>query len=269
MVVAAASPLTRLRLGALLRAELFSLPPGERDLLWSEVLESDWQGDLAQLPPIVPTSRCFFAIRTRHMLERVRAAGLCDHTMLQRAAVRNRWADVLDCSNADHAAYFAIVDDAVWLLEDLIEARDIFKPTHSHVELAAEHGCFATVKLLYRHVPGERWSFVVMDEAAASGNLELVRWLHTHRQARCTTRAIDTAAANGHLQVTRWLATHRPEGCTVRAVIGAAVNGHHQVLCFLHQRFPQAFVCLPAHRFRTATDLNCLRVATKPARRAI
>ena len=47
-----------------------------------------------------------------------------------------------------------------------------------------------------------------MDEAAASGQLDIVIWLHENRYEGCTTNAMDWAAENGHLDVVKWLQEH-------------------------------------------------------------
>lgn len=73
-----------------------------------------------------------------------------------------------------------------------------------------------------------------MDDAAANGHLDVVKWLHIHRSEGCTTAAMDCAAANDHLDVVQWLHSNRPEGCTTKAMDGAAENGHLDVIKWLH-----------------------------------
>lgn len=61
-----------------------------------------------------------------------------------------------------------------------------------------------------------------MNDAAANGHLNVVRWLHDNRTEGCTTAAMDLAAANGHLEVVQWLHDNRSEGCTTDAIDDAA-----------------------------------------------
>ncbi|POM77347.1 DNA excision repair protein ERCC-6, partial [Phytophthora palmivora] len=73
-----------------------------------------------------------------------------------------------------------------------------------------------------------------MDDAAANGHLQVVKWLHLNRSEGCTTAAMDCAAANGHLDVVKWLHLYRSEGCTTKAIDGAAENGHLDVIQWLY-----------------------------------
>ncbi|KAG3085297.1 hypothetical protein PC121_g5217 [Phytophthora cactorum] len=73
-----------------------------------------------------------------------------------------------------------------------------------------------------------------MDDAAANGHLEVVKWLHVNRSEGCTTAAMDCAAANGHLETVKWLHSCRLEGCTSKAMDGAAENGHLDVIQWLY-----------------------------------
>ncbi|KAJ3185541.1 hypothetical protein HDU87_000164 [Geranomyces variabilis] len=50
-----------------------------------------------------------------------------------------------------------------------------------------------------------------MNKAAARGYLEVVKWLHEHRQEGCSTIAMDLAARNGHWLTVKWLHENRPE----------------------------------------------------------
>ncbi|KAG9409784.1 hypothetical protein AC1031_020095 [Aphanomyces cochlioides] len=74
-----------------------------------------------------------------------------------------------------------------------------------------------------------------MDNAAANGHLDVVRFLHEHRREGCTKDAVEKAAANGHLDVVRFLLNHRRE-CfeKLRGSMGEAVrNGHVDVVKYI------------------------------------
>ncbi|EGZ14840.1 hypothetical protein PHYSODRAFT_333162 [Phytophthora sojae] len=73
-----------------------------------------------------------------------------------------------------------------------------------------------------------------MDDAAANGHLDVVKWLHENRDEGCTSRAMDGAAIGGHLRVIQWLHENTSQGCTTGAMDGAAVYGYLDVVKWLH-----------------------------------
>lgn len=98
----------------------------------------------------------------------------------------------------------------------------------------AAAGCYIDpVCSLYRAYPECR-ATVVIDIAAAHGNLCILQWLHRQEGQRCTTAAMDQAATNGHLSAVVWLHEHDSAGCTTAAMDGAARNGHRHVVEFLY-----------------------------------
>lgn len=76
---------------------------------------------------------------------------------------------------------------------------------------------------------------LAMDNAARSGHLEMVKWLHENRSEGCSTRAMDGAASSGHLEVVEWLHQNRTEGGSRAAIDRAAYNGHLEVVKWLTQ----------------------------------
>jgi hypothetical protein len=99
---------------------------------------------------------------------------------------------------------------------------------------AAANGHLDVVKWLHANRP-EGCSTLAMDGAASNGNLEVVKWLHEHRTEGCTTDAMDDAAGGGHLDVVQWLHSNREEGCTSFAMDSAARSGHLDVVKWLHR----------------------------------
>ncbi|EFA81413.1 hypothetical protein PPL_05398 [Heterostelium album PN500] len=78
----------------------------------------------------------------------------------------------------------------------------------------------------------------ILDCAAISGNLQLVRFLHgyaktTDGSCSFSVSAIDGAAVAGHIEVVQFLYENRTEGCTSYALVGAASNGHCNVVSYL------------------------------------
>lgn len=73
-----------------------------------------------------------------------------------------------------------------------------------------------------------------LDQAAASGNLELLVWLHENTTATCSTTATDRAARHNYFHAIKWLHENRTEGCTTDAMDSAVENGRLQVIKWLH-----------------------------------
>ncbi|KDO28556.1 hypothetical protein SPRG_06414 [Saprolegnia parasitica CBS 223.65] len=84
------------------------------------------------------------------------------------------------------------------------------------------------------HERGLECSRDAMDNAAANGHLEVVRFLHFNRTEGCTTKALDEAIRNGHLAIVRFLIEHRSEGASRNMLDCAAANGHLEVVQYLH-----------------------------------
>ncbi|KAJ0412050.1 hypothetical protein ATCC90586_004596 [Pythium insidiosum] len=102
-------------------------------------------------------------------------------------------------------------------------------------DTAARRNHLTLLRYLQRvHRGAEAFTVDAMDAAAASGFLDVVRFLHASTEAGCTTKALDGAAANGHLAVVRFLHANRREGCTTAAMDDAAAAGHLAVVRFLH-----------------------------------
>lgn len=75
-----------------------------------------------------------------------------------------------------------------------------------------------------------------MDNAAANGHLEIIKYLHENRYEGCTTAAIDNAASNNHLEVVKWLYENRKEGCTNKGSERAAKKGYIDIVIFLYEK---------------------------------
>ncbi|TYZ59969.1 hypothetical protein PybrP1_002446 [[Pythium] brassicae (nom. inval.)] len=95
---------------------------------------------------------------------------------------------------------------------------------------AAHSGNLDLVKWL-REVTGTGYTKRAMD--CAAGNGDLAMWLHANRPEGCTLDSMDSAAGAGHLDVLQWLHQHRPEGCSAAAIDRAASNGHLGVVQWL------------------------------------
>ncbi|KAF0695038.1 Aste57867_14119 [Aphanomyces stellatus] len=74
----------------------------------------------------------------------------------------------------------------------------------------------------------------MLHGAIAAGHVSVVAYLTSHRPTEpCSPLALDDAARHGHLDMVEFLHTHRQEGCTAQALVDAAANGHAHVVRFL------------------------------------
>lgn len=121
----------------------------------------------------------------------------------------------------------------VWSIKNLEITGD--KSRVHLIDQAAASGHMEIVQFLHTH-SSESCSVDAIDSAAGGGFLDIVKWLHSHRSEGCTTKAMDSAAAGGHLDVVEWLHANRTEGCTERAMNDAAGNNDFRVVEWLHLR---------------------------------
>ncbi|KAG1702225.1 hypothetical protein DVH05_010015 [Phytophthora capsici] len=100
------------------------------------------------------------------------------------------------------------------------------------MDQAAANGHLEMIKWLHEE---HAWcTMQAMNYAASNGHLEVVKFLHKNRTEGCNTDAMDLAAGNGHLNVVEWLHVNRSEGCTTYAMDSAAKNGYVDVVKWLH-----------------------------------
>ncbi|KDO23344.1 hypothetical protein SPRG_11658 [Saprolegnia parasitica CBS 223.65] len=134
------------------------------------------------------------------------------------------------CSVAamDNAASNGFLDIVRWLHAHRVEGCSA-----AALNGAINNGHVEIVAFLRQHYPELDVSSDAMDEAAGSGRLDVVRYLHEQCHAPCTTKSLDAAAYHGYLDIVQYLHTHRHEGCTTEAMDGAACNGYLEVIEFL------------------------------------
>ncbi|OWZ20145.1 hypothetical protein PHMEG_0005485 [Phytophthora megakarya] len=127
----------------------------------------------------------------------------------------------------DEAARHGDLDMMQWLHT---ERGD--RLTYEGVTRAVDCGFLEAVKWMKDTFPRDvRINEIKMDNAAANGHLDMVKWLHT-QQAWCTKQAMNPA--NGHLNMVQWLHENRTEGCTQYAVDTAAKKGYLYVMKWLY-----------------------------------
>lgn len=118
-----------------------------------------------------------------------------------------------------------------WAIENLTMFMKELEPGVD--AMLAELGQLGIIQLL--HEFGVIFTTTVMNSAARGGQLDVVKWVHSHWNVGCTTAAMDGAAENNHLDVVKWLNTNRSEGCTTEAIDQAATNGHLEVVIWFHE----------------------------------
>ncbi|KAL2913925.1 hypothetical protein HK105_206516 [Polyrhizophydium stewartii] len=248
MILAAAGPFTRFVNGLQLRAELRALPKQQHVQVWQDAVDSEWQGELAQLPPLGALVAAL-RVPTRAALARVvaRTDKLFRAGCVASAAIRNGWKDVLDGGDVGALAVAAAEEGAVGVLADMMDARRVPAPVGCElVEHAACSGRLEVVRLLHERAgtaaagAATRWSTNVGDFAAQSGNLDLVMWVRDHRPECLAPSAIEAAAGFNHMHVVRWLVETAHVRCDGRsgALRGAAFCNNLEMVEYLCERFP-------------------------------
>ncbi|RLN02786.1 hypothetical protein BBJ28_00025376, partial [Nothophytophthora sp. Chile5] len=160
-----------------------------------------------------------------------RAAGDGNLAFLRLATSRRLWTPNAEdgSSMISLAAVGGHLEVVKWLHEEL----GINSAGEGYAQAAVGHH-LEVIKYLHEKHLRNSSELSLMDEAARSGFLDVVQWLHVNSYEACTTRAMDEAAQGGHLEVVQWLHEHRSEGCTSAAMHFAAVNGHMDVVKWLH-----------------------------------
>ncbi|KAL2917474.1 hypothetical protein HK105_203140 [Polyrhizophydium stewartii] len=234
MILDAASPFTKFVNGLLLRAEMRGLREHQREQVWQDAIDVDWQGDLQLLPHVDITTTGI--AMSPSVLERIKPWQKADD--YARVVIRNRWIDMLDFDKADVLATSAAREGAIWLLEDLVDLRRAVVPSVDLAEHAALGGHLDTARFLHDRLPGEQWHEVIGFKAAQSGNLDLVVWLGDHHPECLGPSAFDGAAHGNHMHVVRWLAEHRTLRCGGEAFVSASIHANLEMLQYLHELYP-------------------------------
>eukprot|EP01133_Synstelium_polycarpum_P002484 gene2484-2825_t len=136
----------------------------------------------------------------------------------------------------------AIMDEAashghIDIVRFLFARNPIYPVTNHAVNMAAFYNHDQVVRLLYEQA-GDRpiWTPTALNNAAASGNLGLVTFLHEQRTEGCTQSALNYASSNGHGQIVEFLLANRSEGCTEYAVDYASKHGHLGIVKLLTEK---------------------------------
>ncbi|KAL2915069.1 hypothetical protein HK105_205393 [Polyrhizophydium stewartii] len=234
-ILSHSSPFTKFVNGLLLAAELWGMPDNQREQVWQDVIDSNWQGDLDLLPPIDILSKSL-NIRSRSFLQRCRRR--FNRSYIVRVAIRNGWADLFDFGHVWALVESAAIEGALGVLVDLIDVRKFAEPAIHLATISAKEGHLAVVKFVHERMPGGWWGKDVAKAAAKSGNLDLVVWLKEHHPECFGPEAYHGAAEGNHLHIVRWLADNCDFDCDIGAFGEAAKNNNLEMLQFLSERFP-------------------------------
>ncbi|ETL79021.1 hypothetical protein L917_20265 [Phytophthora nicotianae] len=121
------------------------------------------------------------------------------------------------------------------------------RPRTCPIDVAAKAGRLEVVQFFHNFNPqyqfnselsgSDAWWSQSRDSfcgAAASGNLELVKWLHASGYDNGAKDAMDAAARAGHFDCVKWLHLNRQEGCSPYAMWSAAMRGQLPMVQWFH-----------------------------------
>ncbi|KAL2917697.1 hypothetical protein HK105_202570 [Polyrhizophydium stewartii] len=237
-ILAAAGPFTGFTAGFLLTADLCGLPKQQQLQVWQDAIDVDWQGNLDMLPPLHKRITSL-NVHKRSFFSRIKDS---QYPMdLAIVCIRNDWADLLDFGVPDALARAAAAEDAVWLLDDLINLKKLVQPSLTLVKEAASRGRLNAVRFLANRLPARSWTSDIGSQAAESGNLDLVVWLRKHHNESLDEMAFHYAAWRNHTHIVRWLANNTRLGCSSTTITGAVKNNNLEMVELLVKRFPRIF----------------------------
>ncbi|OQR91601.1 hypothetical protein ACHHYP_04532 [Achlya hypogyna] len=241
VVLAFAGPLTQLLHGCL------PLPLSEDVILdvWNDVFCCDWQGNLADLPPLPAhrsLGRTLRSIQTRSMYHRVKTDTNYSEVayVVEYATKAHRYEDetveVMAIADIEHVPM-----QHMWL--DELSPMLATPVVLAHASIAGGH-----VKLLEHLVAAagvslgsigllRRYDGEAMDIAAYYNHMDMLQLLHEGGCNACTSIAMQHAAYNGNLEMVQWLHTDVSLGCTSSAFVSALDQGHREIADFLRELY--------------------------------
>ncbi|KAJ3097459.1 hypothetical protein HDU97_004869 [Phlyctochytrium planicorne] len=133
-----------------------------------------------------------------------------------------------------HVMFYAVFNAQVECIKILLERTNDSAPFHA-LQNAVWKGSLETLELMYAHrhrmdEPGQE----LMDDAAASGRVETVRFLHIEAGMQLSNDAISLAAESGHLEVVKYIGSNSNATCTQSSMVKALK--HFEVVKYLIER---------------------------------
>ncbi|KAL2913094.1 hypothetical protein HK105_207439 [Polyrhizophydium stewartii] len=255
-ILEAAGAWTMFVSGALLRIDLLALSDHQRQKVWLDAANCNWDGDWSILPPLASYDRVVPFIHSRATLDRLSHLYPQHANLVARCVIRNAWMDLVDESM--QASRGAIDGDQGMPRSSLggIQQKELCLA-------AAQEGAEWIVK--HADLFSDKALAAALLNAAAQhgqlgGNLDLVVWIaQAHPEACCQT-AVDWAAAEGHLHVIKWLREHLGFECDPVAFIRAVEGGHVNLLSYMAEHFPHVIAQVNDNIAMKATHLGTLRL---------
>jgi len=116
----------------------------------------------------------------------------------------------------------------LWVLDKMKPFLDKWEKKDLYPRIAAKAGSINCLTFFSE----KNWGLFTtdtMDDAAAEGNLEIVKWLHENRREGCTQQAIGRACDGNHLSVAEFLCKNRKEGFTPDAIVAAIMHENQEL----------------------------------------
>ncbi|KAL7747481.1 Canalicular multispecific organic anion transporter 2 [Sorochytrium milnesiophthora] len=102
------------------------------------------------------------------------------------------------------------------------------------VEQTVWQSTLASTRWILEHYP-ERLTEEALNTIARAASSSLIEHIHTLPNAPFSSATMDKAAASGDLDLVRWFHQNRTEGCTAHAMKRAAGGGYLSIVKFLHE----------------------------------
>nr|KAJ3411062.1 hypothetical protein HK105_002734 [Polyrhizophydium stewartii] len=228
-ILDAAGPLTRLTASDLHPAEVRCMSRQDRERLWADVVELDWQGDLASLPRDIGTDQTL-------SLEQLCASS---RGML---AFRNGWTDLLVQNDALVQALIA--EGELDKLKSPLKSNSAIRVWDGMCLHAIRQGQLNIAKFLYSKLDDnaftDDWMADTGGIALESSKPECVEWLESklNKSFDFPDDALEKACWRGHARIVDYLLKVRHIGSVHDAIVFSARNGQTGILELLFQKYP-------------------------------
>jgi hypothetical protein len=172
---------------------------------------------------------CKATISTKHKIELLKSA-------LQWGSKPSSNIVVQLIDNEDLKMFFdyQVIRDNLWFVKGLFLLDKIkphlskYKKKDLYPRMAAKAGSINSLMFFSENQFG-LFTTDTMDDAAAEGNLEIVKWLHENRSEGCSLHAINKACEGNHVSVAEFLCNNRKEGFTPDAIVSAIMHQNQEL----------------------------------------
>ncbi|KAL2912321.1 hypothetical protein HK105_208168 [Polyrhizophydium stewartii] len=252
-ILDAAGPLTRLTASNPHPAEVRCMSRQDRERLWADVVELDWQGNLAVLPPVLSHS-VLLGVRSRSLLQRLFEQRIVFKETHQRIAIRNGWHDLLDVNDKDMLAYVAAKEGDLDLLKHLVEERKLNMNDIRFLIEALSEGRLDIFKYLHAKYPDLALPSAISLIAAQSGSLECLLWVRDALGQPLMSQTLAAACQGNQESLVKFL-LDQPGMDLDYAIRVSAERGHIRFLDLLFERFLEKRSLLNQDYFIGISDL--------------